>query len=299
MGKDHKRAGRGSQQPAVEQFVKKPLGLVRCGKFLSPSARAVYDVIASFDPSYPGYRTIQSWTGLGSEAVSRALDELTTKKIVERESGSVKRVNNQYLLLPQSEWMLTAEFVSAHRRRKREAASKSEAGCSESEVGAGSCFENRSRAASKIEDGSTSKIEEELDQSDPDQLIRGAAPRQRCPDGQDQIPPGPPSGGGEGVAPAGDGLTSWSEEWRRAAEEPKPAPSERRPHESQLKELRKAFAAGKISKKDFVAKVEELAALDGAPTYFVKSSSKPRPQKAGGRGAKSKFHASANFPVRR
>jgi len=62
-----------------------------CGRHLSIAARVVYTALRSCDPCYPSYKAIQCWTGLGSEAVSNAINELVVKKIIRRKSGRVAR----------------------------------------------------------------------------------------------------------------------------------------------------------------------------------------------------------------
>lgn len=169
--------------------------LTRSGRNLSAKAFRIYCVIASYNPSFPGYDKIQLDSGYAREAVRNALDELELKCLLKRVSGYSRRESNEYFLTPKSQWKLFEKPIRPSRRRSPKARTKGFRSSIIELLNWSTKYPGFGVRSSIIELEDSSIIELELDQSQLDQspsdadtliLVEGDSMRQRCPNGQDQ-----------------------------------------------------------------------------------------------------------------
>lgn len=58
-------------------------------------------------------------TGYASEALRNGLEELLLKRLIRVVSGRGRRINNEYTITPESDWMLTVKTTRPSDKRRR------------------------------------------------------------------------------------------------------------------------------------------------------------------------------------
>lgn len=143
--------------------------IIEAGRYLSSSAFRIFCILKWFNPSFPSFKQIQVYTGLGSECVSNCLDELILKCMITCISGFAHRENNQYTIRPTAEWDILQIPLTPSEKRQAKKERKLALGRILAAVSALKLirhnFDNRSSTTSIIEVVTTSTIEEELDQT--------------------------------------------------------------------------------------------------------------------------------------
>jgi len=279
MAKKHQRADDNSSQ-----HVRCPIELIRCGKALSVYAKAVYLVIASYNPSYPGIRRIAREAGISPDTVQSALKELLRCNMIHKTSGKLDRATNEYRFFSPRHWKFPKAVPPGGTPPPKKRTARRHTGVPP--------------------DGTTPvpPYGKELDQLESDQLIIDGAPRYplrttteggvenpqekvSCRTGSEMA--------GEGVALTGDKIRPWSEEWRATLDVADQKAADQKEvlaqYKSQLRELLKARTAGAISEEIYQAKLKEIAAAAGQPTFLIEPKEKKK--RPVGSGVKSNLHA--------
>lgn len=106
----------GEKRKLPRGFVKVPNLLVRNLFQLTPNARSVYLVLASYGKAYPSYVEIMKQTGLARGSVASAIKDLKQLGIVEYTRGGRHGLSNLYKILPMEKWRFD---MSAYQTTER------------------------------------------------------------------------------------------------------------------------------------------------------------------------------------
>lgn len=71
---------------------------------ISPAAKAVFLLLASYNPSFPSYAHIKTITGLSSKTISKAIKQLKEARMITSTRGNQRNGPNKYQILDESLW---------------------------------------------------------------------------------------------------------------------------------------------------------------------------------------------------
>ncbi len=92
-------------------FTQVPNKLARTSS-VSVYAKAVFLVIASYNPSFPSYKVIVEQTGLSKGTVAKAIKELRDRRLLTYTKGSLRsKKANEYIITHESSWDLVESSV--------------------------------------------------------------------------------------------------------------------------------------------------------------------------------------------